>query len=94
MHGYRSKNVGYCGYGLENAWVQIRECRLLWVWIRESMGTDQRVGTDQGLDTDYSPTNIPSKLSVWQGAFDIFLQYYNNYYACALMHLICSISPV
>ena len=42
MHGYRSENVGYCGYGLENAWVQIRERRLLWVRIRECMGTDQR----------------------------------------------------
>ena len=52
MRGYRSENVGNHGYRSDKAWVQIRECRLLWVLIRDRLGTDLRVGTDQGLGTD------------------------------------------
>ena len=42
MRGYRKVNVGYCGYGLENAWVQVGERRLLWIRIRERVGTGRR----------------------------------------------------
>ena len=37
--GYRSENVGYCGYGLENDWVQIREWVQIRAWVQI---TDQR----------------------------------------------------
>ena len=51
MCGYRSEDIDDHGYRSEKAWVQIRE-HILFVWIRERLGTVQRVGTDQGLGTD------------------------------------------
>ena len=53
MRAYRSEqNVGNRGYRSEKVLVQIGERRLLWVRIRERVGTDQRVGTDHSLCAD------------------------------------------
>ena len=51
--GYTSENINYRGYRSEKAWIQIGErTSLLWVRVRERVGRDKTLGTDQGPGTD------------------------------------------